>query len=82
MKKPNLSLYRIFRKMGVPREQVALKTNLYKDLGFDASDINILLFFIESRFNININEKEIGRLVTIGHTINFVEEKIDEYGNY
>ncbi len=63
--------------MGVPRDQVELKANLYKDLGFDASDINILLFFIESRFNININEKEIGNLVTIGHTINFVEEKLD-----
>ncbi len=54
MKNPNLSLYLIFRNMGVPREQVALKANLYQDLGFDALDINILLFFIESRFDINI----------------------------
>ncbi len=73
----NLRLYKIFRKIGVPRSQVMLKTNLYDDLGFDNYDIKIFLFFLESKFNIEVDDTEVTKLTTIAHTLHFVEEKLD-----
>ena len=76
-KELNLGLYKIFRKMGVPRNQVSLKNNLLDDLGFDNFDMNIFLFFLESKFNIEVNTTDVTKLTTIGHTLHFVEEKLD-----
>lgn len=73
----NLRLYKIFRKMGVPRNEMSLKSNLSTDLCFDNFDMNIFLFFIESKFNIEVDESDVSRLITIGHTLNFIEEKLD-----
>ena len=72
----NLRLYKIFRKMGIPRGKVLLNTDLYYDLGFDNYDMNIFLFFLESKFNIKVNDIEIAKLTTIGNTLHFVEEKL------
>ncbi len=73
----DLRLYKIFRKMGVPREQVSLKANLTNDLFFDNNDMNILLFFLESKFNININDGDLPQLKTIGQTLHYIEERLD-----
>ncbi len=72
----DLSLYRIFRKMGVSRTDLSLNTHMNKDLFFDSYDMNIFLYFLESRFNINILDKDIPHLQTIGNTLAFVEHKI------
>ena len=73
----NLKLYKVLRKMGISRSDVTLKTDLLKDLLFDNYDMNIFLFLIESKFNIEVNEYDVIQLRTIGHTLNFIEEKLD-----
>ena len=73
----NLRLYKIFRKMGVPRKDVSLNNNLSNDLLFDNFDMNIFLFFLESKFNIEVADTDITKLTTIEHTLHFVEEKLD-----
>ncbi len=62
--------------MGVPREQVSLKTNLSQDLFFDNYDMNIFLFYLESKFNININDGDLPKLKTIGNTLNYIEQRV------
>lgn len=72
----DLSLYRIFRKMGVSRNDLSLKTDLNKDLCFDSYDMNIFLFFLESRFNIAIADQDIPQLQTVEQTLEFVQHRI------
>jgi acyl carrier protein len=63
--------------MGIPRNEVSMKANLTNDYCFDSYDMNIFLFLLESNFNININDKELPQLQTVGTTVNFIEEKLD-----
>jgi len=72
----NLRLYKIFRKMGVPRTEMSLQANLHNDLYFDNFDMNIFLFFLESKFNIEVNETDVNKLTTIEHTLHFIENKL------
>ena len=76
-KELNLRLYKVFRKMGVSRNKVSLNTDLSNDLLFDNFDMNIFLFLIESKFNIEVKEDDVTKLKTIGHTLHFIEEKLD-----
>ncbi|MBI9068829.1 MAG: acyl carrier protein [Salinivirgaceae bacterium] len=62
--------------MGIPRSEVLLPARLSHDLGFDTFDMNIFLFFLEARFNIEIYDNDIPKLQTIDNTINFIEEKL------
>jgi acyl carrier protein len=76
-KELSIKLYKVMRKMGVSRNNVSLNTNILNDLLFDNYDMNIFLFLIESKFNIEVNENDVIKLTTIGHTLNFIEEKLD-----
>ncbi len=73
----NLRMYKIFRKMGVPRNEMNLQSNLYYDLCFDNFDMNILLFYLESKFDIEVNESDVACLTTIGKTLHFIEQKLN-----
>lgn len=61
--------------MGVDREDIDLNTNLNTDLFFDNDDMNIFLFFVETKFKIDVKDKEIMQLQTVNNTINFIEKK-------
>lgn len=71
-----IKLYRIVRKMGIPRSEVCLSSSLLFDFGFDSYDMKIFLFYLESLFNIEINDTEIPKLQTIEHTLKFIEQKV------
>jgi acyl carrier protein len=73
----NLRLYKVLRKMGVSRDKVSLKADLFNDLFFDSYDMNIFLFYLEAKFDIQIKDEEISQITTIGHTLHFIEEKLD-----
>lgn len=75
MKTTKIALYKIFRRMGVNREDIGLSTNLNTDLFFDHDDMNIFLFFIETKFKIDVEDKEIMQLQTVTNTINYIEKK-------
>lgn len=75
MKTTKIALYKIFRRMGIQRDDISLSTNINTDLFFDNDDMNIFLFFIETKFNINVADQEIPQLQTVNNTINFIEKK-------
>ena len=63
--------------MGVSRKDVSLKANLFNDLFFDSYDMNIFLFYLEAKFDIQVKDEDISQITTIGHTLHFIEEKLD-----
>lgn len=75
MKNTRIALYKIFRKMGINRNELSSSTNLNTDLCFDNNDMNIFLFFVETRFKINVSDNEMFQLQTIDNTVNFIEKK-------
>ncbi len=76
MKTTRIALYKIFRRMGVHREELSLNTNINSDLFFDSTDMNIFLFFLETKFKIDISEPEIPQLQTVNNAINFIDKKV------
>ncbi len=75
MKTTKIALYKIFRRMGVHREELSINTDLNSDLFFDSDDMNIFLFFLETTFKIDITEPEIPQLQTVNTAISFIEKK-------
>ncbi len=63
--------------MGIQRENLCLNANLYTDFKFDANDMKIFLFFVETKFDINITDSEITRIQTVQKAIEFVEYKLN-----
>lgn len=76
MRNTRIALYKIFRKMGINREELSSATNLSTDLFFDSDDMNIFLFFVETKFRIDVSDKEAFQLQTIDNTVNFIEKKV------
>ncbi len=76
MKNTRIALYKIFRKMGISRDELSSNTNLNTDLCFDNNDMNIFLFFLETRFQIDVADKDIMKLQTIDNTVNYIDNKI------
>ncbi len=67
-----IEVYRILRKLGAKREEITPETLLKKLIAFDEQEWTFFLFFLESRFNISINNEEEQKLVTIENTIDIV----------
>ena len=57
-------------------EDVNLDSNLINDLGADSLDSIELVLAFEEAFEIEINEDEAEKLVTVGDVVNFLAEKI------
>ncbi len=76
MKNTKIKFYKIFRRMGIQRNELTLSANLYSDFKFDSNDMNILLFFMETKFDIIIEDKEIKNIQTVEKAIEFVEYKL------
>jgi acyl carrier protein len=57
-------------------EDVTLDAKLVDDLGADSLDSIELVVAFEDAFEIEINETEADKLVTVGDVVNFLAEKI------
>lgn len=47
----------LVKEIGLERQNICYKSHLGIDLGLSHSDLNILLFFIETRFNVDLADK-------------------------
>lgn len=66
---------RIFKYMGIPKEQFRLDASLIKDFEFNDFQFNCLVLYIKDYFELNITESDYSRLNTIGNTLNFIRSK-------
>ncbi len=73
--------YKILRKMGAGQDEIKPETNFYSDLFFDETDKTCLLFFIESRFNIDVTDQEAENMKTINDMLEIVAHHREELMN-
>ncbi|MBR4620077.1 MAG: acyl carrier protein [Salinivirgaceae bacterium] len=75
-KQVRLGLYRVLRKVGVNRQYIYPEASFANDLFFDDIDWKCFLCFVEEQFNIEINDEEAQRLVTVENTIELVNKRL------
>lgn len=71
-KKTRLGMYRILRKLGVKRDEINPEVSFKTDLFFDDNDWLCFLFFVESRFDISIDDQELDSFTNIEASIKTV----------
>ncbi len=67
------NLYKVLRKTGVPKNQINEDASLTDELLFDDLDMNCFLFYLESRFNVNIKNDELSQLASVRSTIHYLQ---------
>jgi len=72
-KSVRIGLYRILRKLRVRREDIYEDAQLKNNLIENDIEWNCLLFFIESRFEMQISKNQENSLITVGNTIDFIK---------
>ena len=63
---------RIFKYMGIPKEQFRLDASFVQDFEFNEFQFDCLVLYIKNYFELNITESDYTKLNTIGNTMTFV----------
>jgi hypothetical protein len=63
---------RIFKYMGIPKEQFRSDASFIKDFEFNAFQFDCLALYIKDYFELNIQESDYSKLSTIGNTMSFI----------
>lgn len=71
----------IATEIGLNRSQVTNKSNLINDLGMDSLDGAELIMALEDKFKIEVSDKMVENMKTVGDVIKYVERKIVEKEN-
>lgn len=68
-------LNRIFKYLGIEKEQINSDASFYVDFEFDSFKMGCLVFYLEDYFDIKISEQESEELKTIGDVKNLLRQK-------
>jgi len=63
---------RIFKYMGIQKEQFRLDASFIQDFEFNEFQFDCLVLYIKNYFELNITESDYTKLNTIGSTLNFI----------
>ena len=63
---------RIFKYMGIPKEQFRLDASFVQDFEFNEFQFDCLVLYIKNYFELNITESDYTKLNTIGNTMTLV----------
>ena len=63
---------RIFKYMGIQKEQFRLDASFIQDFEFNEFQFDCLVLYIKNYFELNITESDYTKLSTIGSTLNFI----------
>ena len=63
---------RIFKYMGIPKEQFRLDASFVQDFEFNEFQFDCLVLYIKNYFELNITKSDYTKLNTIGNTMTFV----------
>lgn len=75
MKETRIAIYRILRKMGVTRAIITPCADLRNDLNFDGLEMDVFLFWVETRFNTSIANDDAARMNTVGDWIGLLDAR-------
>ncbi|WP_026473331.1 acyl carrier protein [Alkaliflexus imshenetskii] len=69
------NLYRVLRKTGVPRERIVVEANFSNDLLMDEVDMTCFLFYLETKFNVDIDTATLPKIHSIKSTIDYLQQR-------
>lgn len=67
------NLYKVLRKTGVPKNRISEDASLRGELFIDDLDMNCFLFYLETRFDLDINNEEIPQLTSVKSTLDYLQ---------
>ena len=68
------NLYKVLRKTGVPRDRITTDSSFSYDLMMDEVDMTCFLFYLETKFNVEIDNESLQNIKTVQSTINYLEK--------
>ena len=68
------NLYKVLRKTGVPKNRISEEASLKDELFIDDLDMNCFLFYLETRFDLSIENEEIPQLTSVKSTIDYLQK--------
>jgi acyl carrier protein len=74
-KRMQRTLYKVLRKTGVSRDRIKLDASFTDDLNFDEVDWALFVFYLESFFNIQLDDQEIGKLSRVNDSLEIVNKR-------
>ncbi|RKD27176.1 acyl carrier protein [Caminicella sporogenes DSM 14501] len=63
--------------MGIPEDEILLKSHLYDELDADSLDISQIIIALENKFKINIENEEIAEFKTVEDIVRNIESKLN-----
>lgn len=63
-------------RLKVEPEGVQPEANLFEDLGLDSIDLMSAVMAIEERFGIEVSDKELENVTTVGDAVELLSEKV------
>ncbi|MFW6268347.1 MAG: acyl carrier protein [Marinilabiliaceae bacterium] len=68
------NLYKVFRQTGIPRSVIDDKASLTDDLFMDEVDMACFLYYLETKFKVEVKNEELPNLNSVGATINYLQQ--------
>ncbi len=63
----------LIEEMQVDAENITLEAELVNDLGVNSLELADLILLCEEKFDIEINDEDIHKFITVGDVVNYLE---------
>ncbi|GAO29820.1 acyl carrier protein [Geofilum rubicundum] len=70
-----INLYKVLRKTGVPRDRIAEDASYENDMLMDDIDMTCFLFYLETKFNLAIENEVLPRINSVQSTISYLQQR-------
>jgi acyl carrier protein len=74
-KKISRNVYKVLRKTGIPRAIIAEDASFRNDMMMDENDMACFLYYLETNFNLNIENEAIPQFISVKSTINYLKDR-------
>lgn len=78
MKQKTKQLNRVFKYLGIKKEQISNQASFRDDFYFDDFKMGCLIFYLETYFDMEIQEEEIQQIRTIGDVKQYLGVEVEE----
>lgn len=69
------NLYKVLRKTGVPRDRIIEDATFSNDMLMDEIDMTCFLFYLETSFNLDIENDALPKIISVRSTIDFLKNR-------
>ena len=69
------NLYKVLRKTGIPREVINDHASFKGDMMMDEIDMTCFLYYLETKFDLNIENEVLPKLISVGSTIDYLRNQ-------